>query len=162
MTPPKGMHRCPGRCGRSTTKIACPRCWRRLPRALQVEITATASALTREAQEHRRRVVTDARDWWLENPAPPDPDAHIAGECQDCGGLVLWLNTENGKRMPVDEVPDGVRGNVVRSGDLATVLGARHADTARAKGVQLYLPHVVSCPANSRDDSAAAHRKAKR
>lgn len=58
----------------------------------------------------------------------------------------MWLVTGAGKRMPVDARPDPERGNIVRQGDHAGVLGPGPAAGARARGVPLRLHHAVTCP----------------
>lgn len=113
---------------------------------LRSRLTATQHAMTRPAHDRRRLAVQDARDWWLANPAPHDPDARIAGECEHCHEPLLWLTTSAGKRMPVDADPDPDRGNVVRTGAVAGVLGPSKASAARAAGVPLWTHHVVTCP----------------
>lgn len=142
------LHRCPGRCSRSVRRgrHACTRCWDRLPLGLRAAITASTHTVTQAGRDRYRRAIEDARDWWLANPAPHDPDAAIAGECEHCYSPLLWLTTGAGKRMPVDADPDPVKGNVVRHGPVAGVLGPDKAVAARAGGTTLYTHHVVTCP----------------
>lgn len=73
-----------------------------------------------------------------------------AKTCDHCGDLIRWMVTPAGKRMPVDAVPDRERGNVVVLGRQVAVLNPRQADAARARGVEAFLDHAVSCPYASR------------
>jgi len=156
-------HRCPGGCSRAipTTRFACTRCWNRLPTEHQAAINAHRDPVTNIARTLRADAVRDARDWYLANPPPPDPDAGIAGECEHCHTPLLWLTTDAGKRMPVNADPDPVRGNVVRIGKVAAVLGLNKANAARLTGTVLWLHHVVSCPHADRWHTPAKARPKK-
>jgi hypothetical protein len=66
--------------------------------------------------------------------------------CNFCDGRIIWLLTTNDVRMPVDAEPDHERGNVIRQGDHAGVLGAGPAAGARAAGKALHLHHRLTCP----------------
>jgi len=66
--------------------------------------------------------------------------------CSDCQAPILWLLTSNNKRMPVDAAPDPKRGNVIRQGHQAGVLGKTQADAARAAGTELRTHHALTCP----------------
>jgi hypothetical protein len=66
--------------------------------------------------------------------------------CNYCRAEILWLTTTNGKRMPVDARPDLERGNVLRQGDRAGVLGKSQAAAARAQGTPLRTHHALTCP----------------
>jgi hypothetical protein len=66
-------------------------------------------------------------------------------ECNYCRAPIRWMTTVNGKAMPVDAQPSE-RGNVIRLGEHAGVLGPRQADAARYAGNQLFMPHVATCP----------------
>lgn len=74
------------------------------------------------------------------------PDLNTPTTCNYCGAAILWLRTGTGKLMPVDARPDLERGNVLRHGDRAGVLGKSQAAAARAAGTPLRLHHAVSCP----------------
>lgn len=75
----------------------------------------------------------------------PGPTVTPDDQCNHCAAPIRWLTTSTGARMPVDAAPDPDRGNVVRLGGVASVLG-KQAAAARAAGVELYLHHAVSCP----------------
>lgn len=156
-------HRCPGNCGRiiPNTRFACTRDWARLPEHLQAAINTDRNPITNIARQLRADAVRDARDWYLENPAPADPDAGIAGECEHCHAPLLWLTTDAGKRMPVDADPRP-DGNVVRIGKAAGVLGPQKAAAARSAGTPLWLHHVVSCPHADRWRSKPAARPSRK
>lgn len=66
--------------------------------------------------------------------------------CEHCEAPIQWLTTSAGKQMPVNAAPDPERGNVVLLGARAGVLGAGQAAAARARGVQVFLHHAVTCP----------------
>lgn len=72
--------------------------------------------------------------------------------CRSCGSEVRWVVTLKGKRIPLDPLPDGVRGNVRRVGEgvsveaRAQVLPATEAEAARAAGEPLWLSHFATCP----------------
>lgn len=155
-------HRCPGRCGRHVpaSRLACPSCTDRLPDALSVALDRAWGPAVERARQ-------DARDWLLAHPAPtsvPAEDARIGGVCEHCDAELLWLTAAADKRMPVNAAPDPDRGNVVRSGPVAGVLGASQAAAARAAGTRLWLHHTVTCPHADRWHTAAAtaRRKAHR
>lgn len=154
MSLPKGLHRCPGRCGRPVRRPACTRCLARLPAELREALL-----------EHRYpRALEEARDWLLEHPAPHDPDHAIAGECEHCYEPLLWLTTGTGARMPVNAEPDPAHGNVVRTGNVAGVLNPQKAAAARRGGTKLWLHHVVTCryPDRWHEKPAPKTRKAAR
>lgn len=144
MTRRASTHRCPGGCGRHVDNqlFACAGCWSRLPVELQEPIT-------RHHRRDRNRhadAILDARDWFLEHPTPRDPDAEVSGTCEHCDAELLWLTTAAGRRMPVNAKPDPARGNVIRTGRVAGVLGPGPAAAARATGQPLWLHHAVTCP----------------
>jgi hypothetical protein len=58
-----------------------------------------------------------------------------AASCRDCGARILWVNTSNGKRMPLDNHPE--RRFVI---DSATM-------TARERNV--YVCHFTTCKKRS-------------
>jgi len=71
--------------------------------------------------------------------------------CDACGDAIVWLLTTNQKRMPVDAKPDRDRGNIVRQGVTAGVLGKTKAAAARKLGgVQLFTHHALNCPYSDR------------
>jgi hypothetical protein len=156
-------HRCPGGCARTVPNhlFACPQDWARLPQELQAAILDSHG---RDRERHADAML-EARDWYLEHPSPTAPDARISGVCEHCSAALLWLTTSAGKRMPVNAEPDPERGNVMRSGGVAGVLGASLAAAARAAGKPLWLHHVVTCPHADRwrsKPAAGAARKARR
>lgn len=65
-------HPCPGGCGIPDVphhRLACPRCWARLPLKLRQLINATYAL--RHDQQARRdhwQALVDARRWYAENP----------------------------------------------------------------------------------------------
>lgn len=69
-----------------------------------------------------------------------------ADQCNYCAEPIRWMTTSAGKHMPVNAEPDPGRGNVVRLGHQVGVLNVRQATAARARGVELYLHHAVTCP----------------
>jgi hypothetical protein len=137
--------------------FACPAGWARLPRELQEPITRHH----RGNRDRHADAMLAARDWFLDHPAPRDPDADVAGVCEHCDGALLWLTTAAGKRMPVDAAPDPDRGNVIRTGAVAGVLGPGPAAAARAAGQPLWLHHVVTCPHADRWRSTGKTRSAR-
>lgn len=79
--------------------------------------------------------------------------------CNYCTAPIMWLITSAGKRMPVDARPDPERGNVLRQGDHAGVLGKNQAAAARALGTPLRLHHAVTCPFASAWQNPKAARR---
>jgi hypothetical protein len=61
--------------------------------------------------------------------------------CRSCGKPVLWVETENGRRMPLDYEPEQ-----------RFVLDA-HTDPMTARMRRTYASHFSTCP------NAAQHRK---
>lgn len=59
-------------------------------------------------------------------------------------------------RMPLNDRPDPDRGNVIVLSGGAGVLNTGQAAAARARGVELYLHHAVTCPYASHWNKAAA------
>lgn len=70
-------------------------------------------------------------------------------QCRDCGAPIMWRETVNGKRMPLDPGSDPA-GRVRLVGGKAEVLGRADAAERQAAGELLFRPHVVSCIANRR------------
>ncbi len=68
--------------------------------------------------------------------------------CRSCGAAIRWVQTEAGKRMPVDAKPE----KRLVIDPLAVRLGA---DTPTARVVDTFASHFSTCP------NAAAHRKPK-
>jgi hypothetical protein len=66
------------------------------------------------------------------------------GICKHCQAAVLWVTTENGKRMPVDAEPGGGQFDLI---DGVAVL----VDRSTANGQPLYRSHFVSCPNKPRN-----------
>lgn len=95
--------------------------------------------------------------------APPagrhDPFAPWRGSCRSCHAAILWADTVDGKKMPVEEKPTALRGNVVLRIEenpprlVAGVLTKGQIAGARADGQKLYESHFTSCP------NADGHRR---
>lgn len=65
------------------------------------------------------------------------------GECRSCGAEVIWVETEKGRRMPVDaESTEG--GNIVLVDGVAKYVKA---------GEGTHVSHFVTCP------NAKSHRR---
>ena len=71
-------------------------------------------------------------------------------QCRSCKIQVRWVETEAGKKMPI-EVRSDPRGNLVLHADGAHVHVATQQDKDR--GLPLYLSHFATCA------QAATHRK---
>lgn len=56
------------------------------------------------------------------------------GQCKSCNAHVLWVVTENGKRMPLDFAPE--RRFVVEAG----------VEPMKAKMRNTYVSHFATCP----------------
>ena len=56
----------------------------------------------------------------------------MSARCSSCGAAILWVETPNGKMMPLDEKPEK-----------RVVIGAK---TGRAHVLDTYTPHWVTCP----------------
>lgn len=69
---------------------------------------------------------------------------HKDAACNGCGAPIAWRTTPKGKAMPVEIAPSE-RGNVIVSGDVATVLTRGQIAGARAHGQPLYVSHFTSC-----------------
>lgn len=65
--------------------------------------------------------------------------------CNYCSEQILWLQTANGRFMPVDAQPSP-NGNVLRTGGHGGVLNKTKAIAARQSGAKLHLHHAVTCP----------------
>jgi len=79
---------------------------------------------------------------------PATPAGFPTEPCGSCLAPVIWAETRNGRRMPVDPEPTK-RGNValtdrthLHRAPLATVLGA----TSRFGRKDLRESHLVTCP----------------
>lgn len=70
-------------------------------------------------------------------------------QCRECGAPIMWRETVNGKRMPLDPGSDPA-GRVRLVDGKAEVLGRADAAERQAAGELLFRPHVVSCIANRR------------
>lgn len=71
-------------------------------------------------------------------------------QCRSCPAKVIWTETINGKRMPLDYEPTK-DGNIilgVRHGKvpLALVQTQQQLERLREKGELLYTSHFVTCP----------------
>ncbi len=67
-------------------------------------------------------------------------------KCRSCGALIVWVVTQNGKRMPVDAQPS-------EKGNLRIDNGVAYVEPAY-EGPK-YLSHFATCK------QAAQHRKGK-
>jgi hypothetical protein len=56
------------------------------------------------------------------------------GSCRDCNAPILWVETENGKRMPLDADPE--RRFVIDAG----------TSPMRARTRNTYVCHLATCP----------------
>ena len=78
--------------------------------------------------------------------------SHKATKCSSCPAIVIWAETEKGKRMPVDAKPVP-NGNIylVHRGQRKAPL-AVHAKFDRIDGQKIpkYRAHFASCPNASR------------
>lgn len=64
-----------------------------------------------------------------------------AVECKRCRRMIIWLRTERGKAMPVDEIPNP-KGNVILVNGKAHVL---KTDEAKPANVATLMPHFATC-----------------
>ena len=75
--------------------------------------------------------------------------------CRSCGAKIMWVQTEKGRRMPVDDEPTD-QGNItlVRRVDnipLAYVLAASEiAMMSMAERRKLFTSHFATCPSADR------------
>lgn len=73
--------------------------------------------------------------------------------CRSCGAEIQWMETENGKKMPVD--PEPLRWGDLKNGDVAVNFHGR----TRKKNKHMrengdwFLSHFATCP------NADDHRK---
>lgn len=65
-------------------------------------------------------------------------------ECKKCHAPIRWVETLNGKRMPLDQAPNPA-GNVVLRNGVACVVRADDSTTLRR-----YMAHFASCAGLSR------------
>ena len=72
-----------------------------------------------------------------------------SGVCSSCGQAVRWVETANGRKMPIDPLPNREKGNIVvrKSGTqvLAFVVAPGSEDT-----LPTYRPHRATCPRSPR------------
>lgn len=71
--------------------------------------------------------------------------------CRSCHADIRWVDTVNGRKMPLDAVPV-LNGNVVLDNGLAVVLSSLDLSNLPAD-VDRYRSHFASCPNSTR------HRK---
>lgn len=69
--------------------------------------------------------------------------------CRSCGKPVEWVNTETGKKMPLDEKPDP-SGNIILKNGVAHVLKKDELPPPKSNR---YFSHFSTCP------NAKSHRK---
>lgn len=62
----------------------------------------------------------------------------------NCHASIVWVLTENERRMPLDASPN-VEGNVVLSDGLAVVVNDAQRTEALARGRDVFMPHFVTC-----------------
>lgn len=65
--------------------------------------------------------------------------------CRSCGAVIIWAQTENGKRIPLDAESEKRFVALCRIEDDTPVVALRHT----------HLSHFATCP------NASAHRKPK-
>lgn len=72
--------------------------------------------------------------------------------CSACKAELLWAVTPAGERMPVDQLPDRERGNVLLlrptalGENLAVTLSGEALKLARRRQADLRLEHHATCP----------------
>lgn len=76
--------------------------------------------------------------------------------CRSCGAPILWVKTESGKAMPLDDRPPTENGNVIvrmgpRMGQETAHVETAEETAARLKcpvdaGRTAYTSHFVTCP----------------
>ena len=76
----------------------------------------------------------------IHGPAPRSVDRQIS-ECRSCSAAIIWVETEKGKKMPIDAEP-GTGGRFALSADGRTVSFV-HTHLARD---DLYASHFETCP----------------
>lgn len=95
----------------------------------------------------------------MDQPAVDRPARTAVGPvsetCNYCDARIRWVTTTRDVRMPLDARPDADRGNVLVLTSGAGVLNDGQAAAARARGVELYLHHAVTCPFASRWNKGA-------
>lgn len=75
-------------------------------------------------------------------------------ECRSCKARVIWAKTEKGGTMPLDEVENPEKGNIIiRADGVATVLRGDDLDIAIEERKMLYTSHFATCP------NAKQHRR---
>lgn len=84
------------------------------------------------------------------------------GTCRSCGARVLWVRTERGRLMPLDQEPSESGSVIVRMGH-GVAQATAHVETMEERAARLrcqepagrtaYVPHWETCP------QAAAWRK---
>lgn len=80
----------------------------------------------------------------------------MSARCRSCGAAIAWcrmVNSGGDRRMPLDQEPAPVSGNVRLVDGFGSVLSPIEAHAARATGETLYLSHFATCP------NAATHRR---
>lgn len=77
-----------------------------------------------------------------------------------CGATIEWVQTENGKMMPIDSEPNP-EGNVIKTGTAQRMVRGRMETVQTVMVVKpddptpldRFMPHFATCP------QAAAHKK---
>lgn len=77
------------------------------------------------------------------------------GRCRSCGAAILWGETANGAKMPLDAEPH-VNGNIAIRAGVIVVLPKEDLFSERREGEVRYKSHFASCTHPER------HRKPRR
>ena len=85
-------------------------------------------------------------------------DAKTAGECRSCGQPVRWVETVNGKRMPLDPLPCESKGNIELRSSGPRLLAFVHSPAAVPVQTErrVYRSHYATCPRQQRKSSSSA------
>lgn len=81
-----------------------------------------------------------------------------AAQCKSCKAAIVWIETHDGKAMPIDAVPSTSKGTIVvnEAGTQGDVVAGEALDLLRAAGRQLFVSHFATCP------QATQHRAPRR
>lgn len=66
--------------------------------------------------------------------------------CRSCSAEVFWVETEKGKRMPVDAEPSDAGNIVIRHDGIAHYLTAEDKLHPKYSGEHRYTSHFATCP----------------
>lgn len=67
----------------------------------------------------------------------------VASKCRSCGASIIWCETVNGKRMPVDEDPDP-NGKIVLDETVDPPKAAAFTEAADS-GADRFTSHFATC-----------------